>query len=489
MGVIQRQGIKNVLSSYSGILIGFVSLLIIQPHFLKPEEIGLARVLFAFSTLMSTIIPFGITNVTIKYFPAFKNPKNGHNGFLGFILLALCIGFILSAIGLFVFREFIIAQYRRESPLVIYYYNYIFPFSFFLALISVLTNYLIALFKSTVPSYLNDVGTRLAYITLILLYFFHYLTLPQFIGGYVGIYAVQSMVLVFYLVKVDRPSLIIDWNFVKKQDYPEMLRFGLLLSTATLAALGLKSLDVIFLGKFKPLNFAGIYTIAAFIPTIIEAPLNALDRIVTGAVAHSHAGGKNEELKSVFYKSVKYLSLIGGLLFVGVNTNIIYLLNLVGQSYTQGVEVVYIISLGSLITMFGGSSNALLIYTSKPWQGAVMLLGLVVVTIICNMLLIPLLGMNGAALSTAISALLFTAGKSYLNYRRLGFWPYDSLTIKVLGIILLCFAINYFLPVLHSDVLNIALRSALLGGVYLALVYGLRLVPEFHKYLPWERKK
>src|SRR5689334_5500301 len=117
MGVVQRHGIKNTISSYAGILIGFVSLLVIQPQLLKPEEIGLARVLFAFSVLVSTIIPFGITNVTIKYFPVFKDERSGHHGFLGFVLLFVVLGFILSAAGLWVFKEFIIAQYRRESPL------------------------------------------------------------------------------------------------------------------------------------------------------------------------------------------------------------------------------------------------------------------------------------------------------------------------------------------------------------------------------------
>lgn len=488
MGVIKRQGIKNTISSYLGILIGFVSLLVIQPRFLTTEEIGLARVLFAMATLISTIMPLGITNVTIKYFPLYKDEKSGHHGFLGFVLLLFLIGFIVSAAGLWVFQEFIINQYRRQSPLVIYYYNYIFPFSFFLALVSVLTNYLIALFKSTVSSYLSDIGVRVLYIALIFLYYFKWLTLEQFIGGYVGIYALHALVLVIYLVKVDTPSLQVDWHFFKKQKYGEMLSFGLLLSLAAVASLGLKTLDAIFLGKFKPLDFVGIYTIAAFIPTIIEAPLNALDRIVTAKVSHDYHKGDTDELRDVFYKSVKYLSLIGGLLFVLVNTNIVYLLQLVGKDYTQGVEVVYIISIGSLITMFGGSSNPLLIYTSKPWQGASMLIALVVVTIICNMLLIPLYGINGAALSTAISAILFTLGKFILNYNRLGFQPYNSNTLKIIFAMGVCVAVNFALPVLDVAVLNILLRGMVLGGVYLLLTYRMKIVPEFHHYLPWEKK-
>jgi O-antigen/teichoic acid export membrane protein len=487
MGVIQRQGIKNTISSYSGILIGFVSLLVIQPSLLTAEEIGLARVLFAFSTLISTIIPFGITHITIKYFPLFRNTKNGHNGFLGFVLLFFLVGFIFSAIGLWIFREFIIAQYRNQSPLVIHYYNYIFPFSFFLALVNVLTHYLIALYKSTASSYLADVGVRVLYILLILLYHFNFLTLEQFLSGFVGIYAFQALALVAYVSKVDNPTLNVHWNYLKKVDYRAMLSFGLLLSLGSVASLGLKTLDAVFLGKYRPLDFVGVYTIAAFIPTIIEAPLNALDRIVSASVSYAYSDGRQDDLRDVFYKSVRYLSLIGGLLFVGVNTNIFFLLSLVGKEYTQGVEVVYIISAGSLLTMFGGSSSPLLIYTSKPWQGALMLLMLVAITVVTNMLLIPRFGINGAAMSTAISAVLFTAGKFILNYRRLGFQPYGISTLKILFIVVLCFACNYSLPVLTSEVFNILLRSVLMGSLYLVLVYVFKLLPEFHRYLPWHK--
>lgn len=483
MGVVKRQGIKNTISSYVGILLGFVSLLIIQPKFLKPEEIGLARVLFAFATLVSTIIPFGITNITVKYFSLFKDDAKRHHGFLGFVLMFFFGGFIVCALGLFVFQDFIIAQFRKQSPLIIDFYYYILPFSFFLALINVLNNYLITLFKSTVPSYLTDIWARVGLIVAIVLYSLGYLTLHQFIGAYVAVYAVQVLLLIVYLIAVDRPSLKIDWNFLRAQPLKEMIQFGLLLSTTAVAAIGLKTLDAVFLGKFQMLSFVGIYTIAAFIPTIIEAPLNALDRIVVARVAQSFNSGNLDELRDVYYQSVKYLALIGGLLFAGVVTNITFLLNLIGKEYTGGIEVVYIIAFGSLVTMLGGSSNALLIYTAKPWQGALMLILLVVFTIVLNMLLIPIYGMNGAALSTAISAVLFTSGKFYLNYTRFKFQPYDQLILRVLLTIAISTVVGFVMPISESNIINIVLRSATVGSSYLFLVYVLRIAPEVWRYI------
>jgi O-antigen/teichoic acid export membrane protein len=488
MGIIQRQGIKNTISSYVGILLGFVSLIVIQPKFLKPEEIGLARVLFAFSTLIASFIPIGVTNMTIKYFPHFRNPKNGHHGFMGFMLLFPIIGFIISAASLYIFKEFIIAQYRRESPLIIDYYNYIFPFSFFLAFTTVLTTYLISLFKSTVPSYINDVFVRFAYIGLIFLYHYKAITLSQFITLYICIYALQLLLLIVYLFKEDSPSLKPDWKFFNKHGIKEMVSFGLLLSLSSIAALGLKTLDSVLIGKFLPLSFVGIYTIASFIPTIIETPLNALDRIVTAKVAHAVAENDMEDVKDVFYKSVKYLSLMGALLFVGINCNIKYLLSMVGKDYQQGFEVVWIISVGSLISMMGGANTSILFYSSKYWQGALLLLSLVIITFVCNMLLIPRYGINGAAMSTAISSLLYTSIKFFLIYRKFRFQPYNANTLKTLGILAICLLINSALPILTSPLANIVLRSIVLGSTFTTAVYTMNLVPEFHHYLPWHKK-
>jgi O-antigen/teichoic acid export membrane protein len=488
MGIIQRQGIKNTISSYFGILLGFVSLIIIQPKLLRPEEIGLARVMFAFSTLVASFIPIGASNMVIKYFPHFRNPKNGHHGFFGFMLIFPLVGFIISAIGLFAFKEFIIAQYRRESPLIIDYYNFIFPFSLFIAFSTVITTYLISLFKTTVPSYLNDMYVRIAYIVLIIAYHFKLLTLSQFIGSYVGIYAIQLLLLIIYLVNVDRPSLNIDWTFFKKQGLSEMISFSLLLSFSSIAALGLKTLDSVLIGKFLPLGFVGIYAIASFIPTIIETPLNALDRIVTAKVAHAIVENDMQDVKDVFYKSVRYLSLIGALLFVGINCNITYLLQLVGKDYQQGVEVVWIISIGSLINMFGGANTSIIFYSSKYWQGAILLLLLVVITFASNMLLIPIYGINGAAMSTALSSLLYTLIRLFIVHRKFGFQPYNMATVKTIFVLVICLGLCLVLPIFDSAIVNIIFRSLILGGAFLILTYLLKIVPEFHRFLPWQKE-
>jgi O-antigen/teichoic acid export membrane protein len=267
----------------------------------------------------------------------------------------------------------------------------------------------------------------------------------------------------------------------------EMVSFGLLLSFSAIAVLGLKTLDAVMIGKFLPLSFVGIYTIASFIPTVIEAPYNALDRIVSAKVAHYIVDDDITSLKNVFYKSVKYLSVIGGFLFVVVNCNIVSLLHLIGKDYSKGVEVVWIISVGSLINMFGGSNNSILMYSAKYWVAAAISLVLVLLTFIFNMILIPRIGLDGAALSTALSWGGYTCVRVFLVCRKFKFQPYDASTVKTILSIVICIAANFLLPVLQNDLLNIGLHVSAMTTLYLLLVYALKIVPEFHSYLPWHK--
>ena len=95
MGVVRRQGIKNTIVGYFGLMIGFLNLIVVQPHFLTKEEIGLTRILYSFSLLVAMFVPMGIGNATLKYFPVFKDKEKNHHGYFAFMNLFPLLGFDL----------------------------------------------------------------------------------------------------------------------------------------------------------------------------------------------------------------------------------------------------------------------------------------------------------------------------------------------------------------------------------------------------------
>ena len=75
MGIIARQSIKNNILLFLGVGLGFVNVLIIQPLVLRPEQLGLLRLMLSIATLMAAVYPLGLNSFTIKYFPVFKIQK------------------------------------------------------------------------------------------------------------------------------------------------------------------------------------------------------------------------------------------------------------------------------------------------------------------------------------------------------------------------------------------------------------------------------
>ncbi len=210
MGVIKRQGIKNTIITYIGILIGAINIIFIQPKLLTPEELGLTRLLYEFSYMIGIAIPLGLPNIIAKYFPFYKDSEKKHNGFAGFILVVFFVGFIISSLCLLIFKPGIVGYYIEKSKLFVDYFSFIIPFTFIVAAITVTTAYCQSLFKSTIPSFLNDICLRLGTILITILYFNKLISLDTYVYFFMGLYAIELIIIVGYILLIDKISFIPD---------------------------------------------------------------------------------------------------------------------------------------------------------------------------------------------------------------------------------------------------------------------------------------
>ncbi len=264
-----------------------------------------------------------------------------------------------------------------------------------------------------------------------------------------------------------------------------------------MASLGLKYLDTIMLGMYKPkeaslnaLDIVGIYSIAAFIATFVEAPNTALDKIIVPKMADGWKRNDISDIRQIYYKSAKYLFLIGGLLFLLINLNIDSLFLLIpDRDYSLAKGVVFIISLGTLINMATGNNDAIL-YTSTRYRIMIwLLMGLVIVAYINYKIFIPLFGMEGAAFATALSAFLYNLVKYLLIWRYFDMQPFTIDTVKVIGVIVITGIVGYYIPSIHNPFADVAIHSSVIGIIFGGLVYILKIVPEFHYLIPFLKDK
>ncbi len=85
-------------------------------------------------------------------------------------MLVAFIGFVLTTTGGILFEPLIVRKFIAKSPLLLNYYYWIFPFTFFLLFFSILEAYTWSLGKSIVPNFLKEAGFRFSTTALIILF-------------------------------------------------------------------------------------------------------------------------------------------------------------------------------------------------------------------------------------------------------------------------------------------------------------------------------
>jgi len=490
MGIIQRQGIQSTIITYAGIFIGCISLLWVQPNFLTAEEVGLTRVLFSFSFLVSTVLPMSAGNVIARYFPRFRDAASKHHGFLGFILLFPAIGILICFPLLLLLKPLIVAQYVEESPLFAHYFSLVFPLSLVLTLLAIVNNYLYSIFRPLLPALGQEVIIRLLFISLIFIYASGFISLEVFIYFFVGTYLLQLLLVVYQLLKIGNVSLKPDRTLLTPQFLKEIRKYAWMVFLAGIASMAIKLMDVIVLGQFVPLALVGVYGVAAFIPIFIEAPINALDKVANSQISHSWEKNDIKNIQDIYYKSARYLYLLGGLLFLLITLNSPYVLKWLPAEYYQGLPVISILSLSALFNLMTGSNSSIIFTSEKFTAGSVALVSVAIVDLILLYIFIPIWGIEGAAWATCAASLLYNVFKWYYIKVKFKLQPFDKRTIFITAAIVATYGVTSFLPLWGNVWIDAALHTILASFLYLVFIWYSRAAEDLIPVLKqFTRKK
>src|SRR5204863_779031 len=101
----------------------------------------------------------------------------------------------------------------------------------------------------------------------------------------------------------------------------------------------------------------------------------------------------------------------------------------------------------------------------------------------------PRYGIEGAALATSAASIIYNGMLFLTVYRFYKLQPFDKKNLRILAIVIIIFLVFYFLPHIAIPWIDIAVRTSAISLIYFVLAYSLKIVPEFHRYLPWEKSK
>lgn len=473
MGTIKTKALHNTIISYAGAVIGYVNFLILLPYAFSPEEIGLTRVLQNAAALFVPLAQLGIVTAVVRYFPYFKSDEAKRYSFFLYTIIIAFLGFILFTFSFWIFKGQIISFYIKESPLLIEYYFLIIPLTFFLVFFGVLEAFANSHYKTAVPIFLRDIVLRLFTTVLALLYVFAVIDFNQFIWLLIGSYGVGMICLMYYLRSIGELRISFDFTFLKNGFYKEILNYGFYMLLGATGASLVSYIDILMIGSMIGLKETGIYAIAFYMAVVIDIPRRGIKQIVDPFIA---TATKNDDKAQIadLYKKLSINQLIIGILFIlGIWGNINEIFTLVpnGDIYATGKYVVLIIMLGKLVDM-GSSMNGEIIGYSKYYKFNILsVILLAILTVLTNLIFIPIYGINGAAFATFFSLLLFNILKFLFILIKLKIQPFDINTIKILAIGCICYGAVLLLPDVENVFINILINSTTIVVLYVLAVY------------------
>lgn len=478
MGIIIRQSIKGGIWSYLGLIVGYVNVGVIMPNFFRPDQIGLVQLFLALSTIFSNFSSLGFTGVIHRMFPEFRNSQKHHHGFLFLLVSTGLFGFVLSTITFFLFKDSIIDANIEKSPLLVEYIFLLIPLIFFRIFFFLLNNMNKVLYDAVTGAFWNDFIHKIINLLLIVLFSLSLISFRGFFYGYIFSLSLPVIPLIIVMYRRGEFKLTPDFGFLNKPLAKEMIivaAFGL---ANGLSGVITTNLDKIFINKYLSLTEVGIFSVCALFATVINIPSRATANISTGILAQAWKNNDLKKIESIYQKASLNQTVIGTLILAGIVVNLENIFQILPDVYSNGKWVIVFYSLGVLLRVSTTTSGNLII-TSKYYKvQSFMIMSQILVSIILQIVLIPLMGITGAALAVLLTILYRTILVVSFIKIKIGMFCYSVKHIVVLLIAGLATFAIFQIPAFNFLILNIFIKSILLVGIYSAAILYFKVSPE-----------
>ncbi len=204
--------------------------------------------------------------------------------------------------------------------------------------------------------------------------------------------------------------------------------------------------DLWMVGMLTSTEDVGIYGVTAKLVTLTAFPLSAFSAIIPPLISSIHTSGDLDELKRVVRGSSRWIfsASMPIILTLFLEGNII-LKYLFGANFAAGHAALLILLAGQVVNAGAGLVGYFLQMTGEHKGYMKIMIFFSIANIILNFLLIPLYGINGAAMSTAVCLAMINIVSVIAVYKKVSVLTlakglgFDALFIAVVVIIyMLC---------------------------------------------------
>lgn len=467
MGVIKTQSIKSAIYTYIGVFLGFANSTLLMPNLLETTQVGLLSLLNSLTSIFVAFCGFGVPLITVKLFPQFRNSEK-NNYFFSFTLLLTIIGSIIGVLAYLLLQDFILSEKNAARDFTPFLYGFIILF-----IAKLMARNMDAfnrmLYKTVLGVFLENFLLKiLVTILLVTFWYVNGFDFKLLFFLYVIILATAGVFQLCYIIYSGEFNfnLLRFWKFANpfKKDFYSLSVFGLL---GTLGSIIVLEVDKLMISNMISSEANAIYTISFFFGLFVNISSRGLKRIAQAFVSDAWKKNDLEVIRSVYRKSCLNQFLIGLYLFLGIWINIDYIFQFIPEVYSQGKYVILFIGIGQLTDMITGV-NAEIIASSKFFRYNTYFIGsLIVLVIVLNWLLIPIYGIEGAAIASAVPMIFVNVSRFFFLNRKLNFQPLNHKVFLTLVIGLIALGIIYYvIPHFENPYWGILITGSTLTLLY-----------------------
>jgi O-antigen/teichoic acid export membrane protein len=493
MGQIRKQVIQSSFLSYIGFGIGAINTYFFtREGMFTPEQYGLTQAIISLSQVLAPLAALGMTSFINKFFPYyFGHLSNRKNDMLTVTIIVGIIGAALVFTGCFVFEPLVIKKFKTKSALLVEFYYWSLLFSFFFMCFSILESYMGALKKTVLPNFMKETVYRICVSILIALYVFQVIPFSLFVILFCCIYLLIVVILVSYLFLTQQ--LIIATRFsrvTKRIKRSAAIYVGYVYAGSAIANIA-RQIDTIALAGAQNLSVTGVYSLNQFAAAILQVPYRGLTAIAAPLIAEHWKNKNLTEISRIYQRSSINLLLIGCFLFVNIWINYDDGLQVLRTDarFAAGKTVFLLLGLYNVFEL-GTGSNSVLIGTSPAWRfeffSGVILLAL---SIPLNIYMARSKGMDGVALATAGTLVLYNIVRLIFIKYRFNMWPFSLKTVYAVLLVTGCYFLTWYLLRNIHGFTGILLRSSLFSTLFFTGVFYLRLTPDLPQFIEVVRKR
>ncbi|OJJ22614.1 hypothetical protein BKI52_08005 [marine bacterium AO1-C] len=486
MGIVVRQGAKTGVILYVGVLIGALNNLWFFPKFLSPDQIGILRVLLANELLLFAFVQLGTTGFIDRFFPKFKESINKKSAFVQLSLLYPLLGFAVFYTLYFLFPDIWKSFFAQKSPGVLRYYHLLALLVFLFTYQQILAAFARAHFRIVIPNFLDNFLLKFLILSMIILLGWQIISFDQVILGLVLARLLNVLVLIGYLYQLI-PEKIQWGHSLSKSEVKEIITYGLYIVIGGASVIIISNFDTVMIASLIGTKYAGIYTIAFFIGTVVEMPRRALGQIAVPVISSAWQKNDLAAIKEIYQKT-SINQLIAGawaLMLILGNIQDLFLIMPKGEVYAQGLYVVVFIGLARFIDMSIGTNHEILLYSKYYKFNLLSNVFLASIMIGLNAVLIPIYQLNGAAFATLFSLIIFNIIRFVFLWVKYKIQPFTSKTLWALLVIGGTVTITYFLTSLYAfpPIINIIVTSIIISSLFGTGVLALKLSEDLNQLI------